>query len=92
MEEAFEQGQGPHRAVEPVMMMMMVMMVFRVVTPYCLVHGYQRFGGIYLFHLLASETFVTMYKTRKYNLEHQNHFRGRENHINFVSTKSFSSE
>jgi hypothetical protein len=24
MEEAFEEGQGPHRAVEPVMMMMMM--------------------------------------------------------------------
>jgi hypothetical protein len=24
MEEAFEEGQGPHRAVEPMMMMMMM--------------------------------------------------------------------
>jgi hypothetical protein len=24
MEEAFEEGQGPHRAVEPVMMMMFI--------------------------------------------------------------------
>jgi hypothetical protein len=24
MAEAFEEGQGPHRAVEPVMMMMMI--------------------------------------------------------------------
>jgi hypothetical protein len=24
MEEDFEEGQGPHRAVEPVMMMMMI--------------------------------------------------------------------
>jgi hypothetical protein len=60
MEEALEEGQGPHRAFEPVMMMMVV---FRVVTPCCLVYGYQRFGGIYLFHLLASETLITMYKT-----------------------------
>jgi hypothetical protein len=27
MEEAFEEGQGPHRAVEPVKMMMMMMIV-----------------------------------------------------------------
>jgi hypothetical protein len=27
MEEAFEEGQGPHRAVEPVMMMMMMMIL-----------------------------------------------------------------
>jgi hypothetical protein len=27
MEEAFEEGQGPHRAVEPMMMMMMMMMM-----------------------------------------------------------------
>jgi hypothetical protein len=25
MEEAFEEGQGPHRVVEPVMMMMIMM-------------------------------------------------------------------
>jgi hypothetical protein len=28
MEEAFEEGQGPHRAVEPVMMIMMMMYVY----------------------------------------------------------------
>jgi hypothetical protein len=27
MEEAFEEGQGPHRAVESMMMMMMMMMM-----------------------------------------------------------------
>jgi hypothetical protein len=29
MEEDFEEGQGPHRAVEPVMMMMMMMGIVR---------------------------------------------------------------
>jgi hypothetical protein len=30
MEEAFEEGRGPHRAVEPVMMMMMMMMMMEI--------------------------------------------------------------
>jgi hypothetical protein len=33
MEEAFEEGQGPHRAVEPVMMMMMMMMSRSILYP-----------------------------------------------------------
>jgi hypothetical protein len=44
MEEAFEEGQGPHGAVEPVMMMMIVVVLWRrlVVINYIVV---SYFGG-----------------------------------------------
>jgi hypothetical protein len=35
MEEAFEEGQGPHRAVEPVMMMMTMVMCGENTVPVC---------------------------------------------------------
>jgi hypothetical protein len=34
MEEAFDEGQGPHRAVEPVMMMMMMTLNVNQQKPY----------------------------------------------------------